>query len=289
MRHAERTASELKVDTAKIDPEEVMGEAAVIRTKLWQYLREQADAGQLKAIEAGRVVGMPWHSFNEALCVNTKHGAQQKAQRLKAEQLRRPDERRAPETARAYELMDAAEEVERLGRIARNLPRFPIAHRLCHQLLEYRDVGLLVDGMSEWWLDDIAEVVDNRTTDLEKANLTDLLGSFVREIHKLAQERNQPATMTDEARHALTTATEFVHRPGPAIPRQQARSQTGTPAWRSRRRSRGRRPTLSCLPGQLSCDRGALRLLKLSTGVGPFSLSSPPLGVAATKTDEPQP
>ncbi|NWF31390.1 hypothetical protein HW130_35140, partial [Streptomyces sp. PKU-EA00015] len=52
-------------------------------------LREQADVGQLKAIEAGRAVGMPWHRFNEALCVNTKHGAQQKAQRLKAEQVRR--------------------------------------------------------------------------------------------------------------------------------------------------------------------------------------------------------
>jgi hypothetical protein len=117
LRHAERTAGELRVDTTKVDPKDVMGEAAVIRTKLWQYLREQADAGQLKAIEAGRAVCMPWHRFNEALCVNTKHGTQQNAQRLKAEQVRRPDERRVPETARAYELMDAAEEVERLGRI----------------------------------------------------------------------------------------------------------------------------------------------------------------------------
>lgn len=41
--------------------------------------REQADAGQLKGIEAGRAVGMPWHRFNEALCANTKHGARQKA------------------------------------------------------------------------------------------------------------------------------------------------------------------------------------------------------------------
>ncbi|MER5793336.1 hypothetical protein [Streptomyces sp. NPDC001980] len=86
----------------------------------------------------------------------------------------------------------------------------------------------MVDGMAEWWLDDIAEVVDNRITDLEKANLTDLLESFVREIHKLARERNQPATTTDEARQALTAATEFVHRPLPAIPRQRPRSQTGT-------------------------------------------------------------
>ncbi|MER5184543.1 hypothetical protein ABT009_40590 [Streptomyces sp. NPDC002896] len=87
LRHAERMAGELRVDTTKVDPKDVMGEAAVIRTKLWQYLREQADAGQLKAIEAGRAVGTHWHRFNEALCVNSKHGAQQKAQRLKAEQV----------------------------------------------------------------------------------------------------------------------------------------------------------------------------------------------------------
>ncbi|MFF4806165.1 hypothetical protein ACFY1U_48680 [Streptomyces sp. NPDC001351] len=171
-----------------------------------------------------------------------QHGAQQKAQRLKAEQVRRPDERRAPETARAYEPMDAADEVERSGRLAGNLPRFPIAQRLCHQLLQQRG-GLVVDGMSLWWLDDIAAVVDDRTTDLEKANLTDLLESFVREIDKLARERNQPATTTVEARQALTAAADFVHRPVPAIPRQQARSQTGIPVRRPRRRTRGGRST----------------------------------------------
>ncbi|MFI9255171.1 hypothetical protein [Streptomyces sp. NPDC053069] len=129
--------------------------------------------------------------------------------------------------------MDTADEVERLGRIARNLPRFPIARRLCHQLLEHRD-GLVVDDMAEWWLDDIAAVVDNRTTDLEKANLTDLLESFVREIHKLARERNQPATATDEARQALTAATDFVHHPLPAIPRQNISPASSPGAVRSR-------------------------------------------------------
>lgn len=69
LKHAERTASELEGDTAAVDRKDVMGEAAVIRTKLWQYLREQADAGQITAIEAGRAVGMPRHRFNEALGV----------------------------------------------------------------------------------------------------------------------------------------------------------------------------------------------------------------------------
>lgn len=242
LRHAEQTAGGLKVDTSKVDPKDVMGEAAVIRAKLWQYLHEQADAGQLKAIESGRAVGLPWHRFNEALCVNTKHGALQKAQRLKAEQVRRPDERRSPETARTYELVAAAEDVERLGRIARNLPLFPTAQKLCHRLLEHKD-GLVLGDEADWWLDDIAGVVDDRRTDLEKANLTDLLAKFVHEIHKEGQERNRPTTTTDEARRALAAATEFIHRPRPTIPRQTARSQTGTPARRTRRRTRGGRPT----------------------------------------------
>jgi hypothetical protein len=238
LRHTERTAGDLRVDNSKVDPKDVMGEAAVIRTKLWQYLREQADAGQLKAIEAGRSVGLPWHRFNEALCVNTKHGSQQKAQRLKAEQVRRPDERRAPETARAHELMDAAEKVERLGRITRNLPLFPVAHRLCHQLLDNHD-GLVIDGMSEWWLDDIAEVVDNRTTDLEKANLIELLASFVREIHKLARDQNQPATTTEGAQRALAAATEFIN---PLI-RPSLHHRTVSKLERSPSRTHGERTT----------------------------------------------
>ncbi|MGW6356778.1 hypothetical protein ACWFR5_16725 [Streptomyces sp. NPDC055092] len=68
----------------------------------------------------------------------------------------------------------------------------------------------MVRDMSAWWLDDIVEVVDSRTTDLEKASLTSLLGSFVQEIHKLAREQNQPSTTTDQARQALALATEFV-------------------------------------------------------------------------------
>ncbi|ANP52227.1 hypothetical protein J2Z21_008694 [Streptomyces griseochromogenes] len=88
----------------------MVGEVAVLRAKLWQYLREQADVGQLKAIEDGRSAGVPWYHFTEALCVTSKQGANQKARRLKAEQVRDPGERRAPEIAREYEDRVAAEQ-----------------------------------------------------------------------------------------------------------------------------------------------------------------------------------
>jgi hypothetical protein len=54
-------------DKPKGSPVNVLGEAAVLRGRPWQYLREQADAGQLKAIENGRAADMPWHHVTEAV------------------------------------------------------------------------------------------------------------------------------------------------------------------------------------------------------------------------------
>jgi hypothetical protein len=68
--HAQTWAGKLK--QPKDSLVNVVGEAAVLRAKLWQYLREQADVGQLKAIEEGRAAGVPWTHFTEALCVTSK-------------------------------------------------------------------------------------------------------------------------------------------------------------------------------------------------------------------------
>ncbi|MET8682326.1 hypothetical protein ABZW18_33380 [Streptomyces sp. NPDC004647] len=232
LKHAERVAGKLAVDTSKVDPKDVIGQAAVIRAKLWQYLHEQADAGQLKAIETGRAAGVAWDVFREALCVGTGHGAQQKAQRLKAEQVRRPDEPRTPQTARDHEEKELAEQHEQRDRIAADLPRFTRAQGICRQLFEHRD-GLVVGGMSAYWLNDIAEQIDRRETDLEKANLVRFLGSFVHAIHQLARDHNP----------ALAQATEFVHA-RPVIPRQASDSQTGSRIRGTRRRRTRRRRSL---------------------------------------------
>jgi hypothetical protein len=116
---------------------------------------------------------------------------------------------------------NAAAEVEQLGRIARDLPRFPLARRLCHELLRARD-GLVVRDMSAWWLDDIVEVVDSRTTDLEKASLTSLLGSFVQEIHKLAREQNPPPRRTGPAKCSRWPLSSSIARARRSPSRQHA-------------------------------------------------------------------
>lgn len=210
LRYTERQASSLS--------EEARGAAAVLRATLWQYIREQADAGQLRAINDGREVGVPWHCFNEALCVTTRHGAYQKALRLRAEQVREPHERRSPETAHAHEKRRLAEERAEYVRVTSQARRFTLAQRIARQLLEHRN-GLTVDEMAEYWLDELSTTIDDRDTAFHRANFCGFLESFVRSVHQLARDRNQPTTTTDGARHALALATEFAVQERPTIPR----------------------------------------------------------------------
>ncbi|MGW0840090.1 hypothetical protein ACWD26_07985 [Streptomyces sp. NPDC002787] len=148
LEHAQTWAGKLKQpDDSLVN---VVGEAAVLRAKLWQYLREQADAGQLKAVEDGRAAGVPWDHFTEALYVTSKQGAYQKARRLKAEQLRDPGERRTPETAREHEDRNAAEQRAERALMLVQERRFLVAQQIGRLLLERRD-GIVLDSWATFW------------------------------------------------------------------------------------------------------------------------------------------
>lgn len=73
---------------------------------------------------------MQWHHFAGALSVASKQGAYQKARRLKAEQVREPDERRTPEVAREHEDRAAAEQRAELTLVLVQERRFPVARRI---------------------------------------------------------------------------------------------------------------------------------------------------------------
>ncbi|WP_328511593.1 hypothetical protein OG981_51585 [Streptomyces mirabilis] len=156
-------------------------------------------AGQLKAIEHGRAAGVPWHHFAEALCVTSKQGAYQKAQRLKAEQVREPGERRAPEVAREHaDRADAEERAERAMILVQEW-RFPVARHITRLLLEHRD-GLVLDSWAAYWLGELADTIDDRDDPAERARFTGWLESFVRAIHGHARERNQPCRSVSSRR-----------------------------------------------------------------------------------------
>nr|WTB28556.1 hypothetical protein OG781_02325 [Streptomyces sp. NBC_00830] len=239
LEHAQTWAGELK--QPKDNLVDVVGEGAVLRATLWQYLREQADAGQLKAIEDGRAAGVPWQHFAGALCVTSKQGAYQKARRLKAEQVRESGERRTPEVAREHEDRTAAEQRAERALMLVQERRFPIAQRIGRLLLEHRD-GIVLDTWSTYWLGEIAETIDDRDDAAKRARFTGWVESFVRAVHGHARERTQPSTTTEEARRALALATEFTFQERPKIPEQVQRSQTGNPPKRERQRTRGGRP-----------------------------------------------
>lgn len=219
--HAERTAGQLTQPERQ--PVNVLGEAAVLRTKLWQYLRELADAKQLRAIEDGRGAGVPWDHFAEALCVLSKQGAYQKARRLKAEQLREPGEWRTPEVATSHERRALSEERAERARITEQMRRFPLAARIGRMLLDTRD-GLVVSGMSQYWLEEIEDTIGDRITATERANFTGFVESFVRNILQLSGETGQPAATTTDAQQALDRATEFTLQHRPVIPEHVGRT-----------------------------------------------------------------
>ncbi|WP_328891936.1 hypothetical protein [Streptomyces sp. NBC_00316] len=239
LEHAQTWVSKLK--QPKDCPVNVVGETAVLRATLWQYLREQADAGQLKAIEDGRAAGVPWDHFAEALCVTSKQGAYQKARRLKAEQVREPGERRTPEVARQHEDRAAAEQRAEQALMLVQERRFPVARQIGQLLLEHRD-GMVLDTWATYWLGEIAETLDDRDDPAKRARFTGWVESLVRAIHGHASERKQPPTTTEEARRALALATEFTYQERPKIPEQVSHSRTGNPPRHERRRTRGGHP-----------------------------------------------
>jgi hypothetical protein len=238
LEHAQTWAGKLTQPTDS--PVNVVGEAAVLRAKLRQYLREQTDAGQLKAIEDGRATGVPWDHFTEALCVTSEQGAYQKARRLKAEQVREPGQRRTLDVARGHEDRTAAEEQAARALMLVQDRRFPAARQIGRLLLEHRH-GIVMDHWAKHGRGQIAETIDDRDDPAKRARFTGWVESFVQAVHGHARQRTQPSTTTEEARRALALATEFTFQERPKIPEQVPGSQSGNPARREHRRTRNGR------------------------------------------------
>jgi hypothetical protein len=190
-------------------PVNIAAEVALIRVTLWQYLREQADSGQLRAIQDGRSAGVSWDNLTGPLCVATRQGAYQRTRRLVAEQVREPGERRNPGVARQHEERVAAEARAERSQITVQDRRFPEAQRVARQLLEHRE-GLALDEWAEYWLDEIAETIDNRDDAAKRARFTGWVESCIRAVHSHAQASGEPAATTEGARCALALGSALL-------------------------------------------------------------------------------
>ncbi|MEU1458019.1 hypothetical protein [Streptomyces avermitilis] len=206
--YAERHASALE----RAD-EGVRRAAALKRTLLCEYLREQAEVHQVKAIEAARTAGVQWADLAPVLAVGGPSAAYNKAKRLRA--LTLADEthdgqplRRTPEAVveaeRRMERRAAAQRREEEAAHRRHALMVPVAQRL----LENR-AGLHQGGDVTYWLDEVAEVLPHCVTPTQMVSLRRYMDAAVRELQK-AERRAAQVAETEGARLAYVAAVELL-------------------------------------------------------------------------------
>ncbi|MFF8592442.1 hypothetical protein ACF061_13525 [Streptomyces sp. NPDC015220] len=226
--YAEKHASALRRGTP-----EAQCSAALHRVRLWEYLREQTDLHQLRAVTDARGAGVPWARLAPALAVAAPSAAYNKAKRLQAVTLTddtpaaRPV-RRTPEAVLEAERRRALEaEAERRRQEAAERSHrllLPVARRL----LEQRS-ALVLDEDAEYWLDEISAVLPDCATPTQMVSLDRYLGAAVRSLRKLEQRTASPVTTNREAHAAYLAAAALQNEEGghePPSPSRGSRSIT---------------------------------------------------------------
>ncbi|WP_327687283.1 hypothetical protein [Streptomyces sp. NBC_00467] len=208
--YAERHASALDHQ-----PEPIRAKAALTRTVLWQYLREQIDAHQLRAIDASRAANVEWAALARALAVNSPSAAYNKAQRLRATVFTgeaalggRPV-RRTPEAAvDAQRRIEAAAIAERKRQEAAD-KRHDLVQAVAHRLIGHRD-ELVRDPDADDWLEEIEAVLGNCHTPTQKISLATYLRAAVRALRSIERHTGRPVAATPEGLAAFEAADEVV-------------------------------------------------------------------------------
>ncbi|MEU6479320.1 hypothetical protein ABZ858_20990 [Streptomyces sp. NPDC047017] len=208
--YAEQRAAALRAQSL-----EVRRAAALGRVRLWEYLKEQAEPHQARAVDDARAAGVPWAELAPALAVAAPSAAYNKAKRLKASTL--TDEtphahpvRRTPEAVLQAERRLVQEQAaERRAQEAAQR-RHEVLVPLAARLLAQRD-GLSADEDTDYWFEEIEAVLPHCRTPLQMVSLQRYLSAAVRSLSKQEQRTARPVARTDEAHLALTAAKEFVN------------------------------------------------------------------------------
>lgn len=201
---------------SSLKSEEARRTAALHRVKLWQYVREQADVHQAKAIADARAANAEWAHLAPALAVNTPSAAYNKATRLRAATLTDPfrdDQpvRRTPEAVLEAERQVVAQAAAERQAAAEAARRHTLLAPVGQRLIQHR-VGLDDDGEVTYWLDEIAAVLPSCQTATQLVSLETYVKAVVRELRKTERSTARPVGATDEARRAYETAAALVQR-----------------------------------------------------------------------------
>ncbi|MET8411312.1 hypothetical protein ABZV34_24940 [Streptomyces sp. NPDC005195] len=206
----------LEAHEAALNTQDARQKAAVARVTLWQYLREQADIHQARAVEDARSAHVEWALLVPALAVNAPSAAYNKSLRLRAAALSSAPGaegvvRRTPEAVLKAQRMAAAraEAVRRAEQEAAQRHRLlaPVAARL----LQHR--ASLDDGDDvTYWLDEIESVLPSCETPTQLVSLATYVKAVVREVHIAERSTEYRTGMTDDARAACAAAAELLTR-----------------------------------------------------------------------------
>ncbi|MFI5688412.1 hypothetical protein [Streptomyces sp. NPDC051636] len=204
----------LEASAGALKNEKAQRQAAIARVRMWQYLREQADLHQARAVEHARAVGVEWADLVPALAVNTPSAAYNKAKRLKAATLTdasRGDRpvRRTPEAVLEAERRAAARAAADRRAEEEAARRHALLAPVALRLLEHRS-GLDDDGEVTYWLDQIAAVLPSCQTPTQLVSLRTYVEAAVREMRKRERTTGRPPASTPQAQFAYAAAAEVV-------------------------------------------------------------------------------
>ncbi|MFC9816485.1 hypothetical protein ACFVJM_30995 [Streptomyces virginiae] len=188
--------------------------AAVLRMQLAEWLRLAADPFQLSAIDDARAGGTSWREMALRLQYLDRHGepnpgsAVNLRKRLYVAVNGQPGDRRQPQVA---DLIDRRAVETRLAEarfIKSGEARYTELDAAARTLLKHFKAGEIRTDPDDdgFWLEQLAEVVDDRRDASERANLVVYVRGLIRETAAYARRSEQPSAITDQARQAMEAA-----------------------------------------------------------------------------------
>jgi hypothetical protein len=185
---------------------------------LWQWLREQIDVHQLRAVDDARSADVEWSRLVRPLGVESVPGAHNKVRRMRAAEAgaNGTPVRRTPEAVTAALAARAAEEAQARARAQAALARagriLTTARLICAQACD-----LLTDdgeGDIEYWIGEVEAVLADveeagAPTEVQVASLAACLSRASQGIRRLARTRGGRAARTEQAAAALDAAASI--------------------------------------------------------------------------------
>lgn len=162
--------------------------SAIERVKMWEYLREQVDVHQARAVEDARAARAEWAELAPALAVKVPSAAYNKALRLRAAAVHNPAQpdrpvRRTPEAVLLAERQAARKAAAERRAEEEAARRHALITPVARRLLELR-ADLDDEDDVTFWLDQIEAVLPHCETPTQFVSLDIYVKAVVRGLQK---------------------------------------------------------------------------------------------------------